>query len=123
MAHINGQCAFRGCDRLSILEGYCNFHYSIISQQRNNQCMSKMVELLGFMNDRLSNIEDNLQNSPIPAVQTNNANTQTTLAKPANTFVPSINNSDTNQTEIRDLKRDHTTKDIRALADQLNNIK
>lgn len=123
--HRSGECKFKDCDKPSIMEGYCSFHYQLINQQKNFQVMSRMVELLGSMNERLGHIEDNLQmpiskNETIPDEIITNNITKKKVSSVG--FIPSINTDITSNVEMRNLKTDQTKRDIMQIANKLNNI-
>ena len=126
--HKSGECKFKDCDKPSIMEGYCSFHYQLINQQKNVQIMSQMVNLLSSMNDRLSQIESNLQISSVeskPYVDQNIDSNLTNNIKRRNEsvgFIPSINTDISANVELKNLKTDQTKRDILQIANKLNSI-
>jgi len=125
--HRSGECKFKDCDKPSVIEGYCSFHYQLISQQRNVQVMSRMVELLGSMNDRLGYIENNLHiqlpiNDNIIPEETINVNNITRKKESSVGFIPSINTDISSNVQMKNLKTDQTKRDILLIANKLNDI-
>lgn len=124
--HISGQCKFKDCDKPSVIEGYCAFHYNLINQQRTNNIMNTMIELLGTVNSRLINIEDKLQNNSTISydnqVKPNSAVNNSIIKQqpPTSLFIPStIIEGDV---DIKGLKTKQIKRNIKDIANQLNDI-
>ena len=62
MAHPSGICKYKDCDKPSVAEGYCAFHYDVISKQEARQLNTIMLNVLSSMNERLQSIEEKIAN-------------------------------------------------------------
>lgn len=128
MAHPSGICRYKDCDKPSVAEGYCAFHYDVISKLEAREINNAMIKVLSAMNDRLQSIEEKLVNQqpvvitqPVsPTTQSDGGAVKQTVDKPrppSSVFIPAINLG--KAAVIKDVKTDATTKDINALAEQL----
>lgn len=127
MAHPSGICKYKDCDKPSVAEGYCAFHYDVISKQEARQINSAMIKVLSAMNDRLQSIEEKLANQqPVVITQPANPSSTDNVVKevkqekprpPSSVFIPAVNLG--NAAVIKDVKTASTKKDINALAEQL----
>lgn len=118
VVHNSGECVFNGCDKPSVLEGYCPFHYNIIAAQRNNKILGQMVSLLSSMDDRLSNMENKLQvQQPISQSTPISQNIKSPSISTSE-FIPSIEISNS-IIETKNSKSTQTKKDIISIAQQL----
>lgn len=120
MAHPSGICKYKDCDKPSVAEGYCAFHYDVISKQETRQLNTIMLNVLSSMNERLQSIEEKIANQNI-IVQNSTSNDikqveKQTKQKPSE-FIPSV--SIGKSAVIKDMKTGTTTKNINDLADQL----
>lgn len=128
--HLSGICKMEKCDKPSVADGYCAFHYNIEKQKENSKLQSMMVNLLISMDDRLTNIEEKLADQQVvtrEVVQKENTelpkDVEERISKPkreriSSVFVPSIGTPD-GSANIKDVKTSQTKKDVRHLASQL----
>lgn len=128
MSHLykSGMCRFKDCDRTAIVEGYCQYHYKIVSQQKQTETAKQTIDILSLIADRLqsmdgrlSNLENLSQNGqfirpqqPQQPQQTDTTSAVQNLVPQSTTpFIPeiSIPNAKTNMPGIKETT---STKDI-----------
>lgn len=128
--YISEICKIPKCDKPSVAEGYCAFHYNIEKQKEVSKSQSKMVSLLTDMNARLNNIEQQLQTSRINVPNFSHSYQSVDTPKKTeekkskserktSTFIPIISSLNA-ETTIKDVKKCQTSKNVRNLAHRLN---
>ena len=123
--HISGMCKFKNCDKPSIIEGFCTFHYNLVNQQKSNLVLSELVSIMKNVYEKLDDIEnkfDNLQ--PVTTSVSKNPNQTITKKREiesSSVFIPKIDLPD-NEININNLKTEQTKRDIRKIANQLNTM-
>lgn len=119
--HPSGKCAFPKCDKPSVLEGYCNFHYNLISSQQTKQIMGQMVDILSRMNNRLESIEGQLQTGSSFTSQSSSSKNVTNKKEITSQFIPTLNITDCPDVEIQTTQT-QSTKNIQDIAAKLNQL-
>ncbi len=132
--YLSGICKYPKCDKPSVAEGCCAFHYNIEKQKESTKLQTSIVGLLKSMNDRLDCIEQRLKSPLINQASTNIDHTYSNIPKqdiiPSNEmskknkpkssmFIPSVETMNV-ETNIKDVKKCQTSKNIRNLAHRLN---
>lgn len=136
--YVSGTCAYPGCKRPCVLEGYCKQHFDIVNQQKTTASLEATVRLLGSMNKRIERLEHLLmQNnaSPIVADRATEKPAQvevptipilerqtvenTPIVEEEKPFIPHVDIPEKQNVTIKPRRSHVTTKDVAGLAKKL----
>ena len=126
--HKSGMCRFKDCDRTAVVDGYCQYHYKIVSQKKQTENADQTIEILSLIADRLQSMDSRLSNlenlsqkgqvitqtlQPNNSVVQNYSEPQPIPQKSSN-YIPEISlpNAKTNMSGIKETTSDKNIEEI-----------